>query len=118
MAKKSASPFDTIESAHGFVQFLSSTLAETKKEVSADIEREINGDPNRRRDAMLVAMYNLERLEYHLTRSARLLNDLRSIRRLLLEERTSSGKVARVPQPVEAAHAATVPKNGKAVAVA
>ncbi len=89
MAKKSASPFDTIESAHSFVQFLSSTLAETKKEVLAEVERQ-TGDPNRRRDALLVAMYNLERLEYHLTRSTRLLNDLRSIRRLLLEERTTA----------------------------
>ena len=115
MAKKSASPFDTIESAHCFVQFLSSTLAETRKEVSADVEREGASDPNRRRDALLIAVYNLERLEYHLTRSARLLNDLRSIRRLLLEERTAAVTgAAGQPSP----HSKAVPKNGHPVAAA
>jgi len=116
MAKKSASPFDTIESAHSFVQFLSSTLAETKKEVSAEVECEV-GNPNRRRDALLVAVYNLERLEYHLTRSARLLNDLRSIRRLLLEERAKAGRTT-VTQPTSTAHSTAVPKNGHPVAAA
>ena len=115
MANKPTSPFDTIESAHSFVQFLSSTLAETKKEVSADVEREADGTPNRRRDALLVAMYNLERLEYHLTRSTRLLNDLRSIRRLLLEERagrTISG-TANTPGATKAS-----PQKGPPVAAA
>ncbi len=116
MSKKSASPFDTIESAHSFVQFLASTLAETKKEVSADIELETDGDVNRRRDALLVAMYNLERLEYHLTRSTRLLNDLRSIRRLLLEERP---KPAAVNGELRTSTQTTaVPKNGQPVPMA
>ncbi len=115
MAKRSASPFDTIESAHSFVQFLASTLAETKKEVTADLDQEPNDTSNRRRDALLVAIYNLERLEYHLTRSGRLLNDLRSIRRLLLEERTT---ITVAVQTEPTAHTETVPKNGQPLAVA
>ena len=115
MAKATASPFDTIESAHTFVQLLYTTLAETKQELSADVGREPNGGPNRRRDALLVAAYNVERLEYHLTRSARLLNDLRTIRRLLLEERTKRpAPVAAKPAP----HTSAVPKNGHPVAAA
>jgi len=115
MAKGTVSPFDTIESAHTFVQLLYTTLAETKKELSADVGREPTGGPNRRRDALLVAAYNVERLEYHLTRSARLLNDLRTIRRLLLEERTKR------PAPIgakPAPHSGTSPKNGHPVATA
>ena len=115
MAKRSASPFDTIESAHSFVQFLASTLAETKKEVAADLDGEPTAASNRRRDALLVAIYNLERLEYHLTRSARLLNDLRSIRRLLLEERA---KIPLAIQTEATPHTKTVPKNGQPVAAA
>ena len=117
MAKKSASPFDTIESAHSFVQFLSSTLAESKQEVSAEVERQ-TGDPNRRRDALLVAMYNLERLEYHLTRSARLLNDLRSIRRLLLEPRATAVSISQPDTTPATAHTKATPKNGQTIAVA
>lgn len=117
MAKRSASPFDTIESAHSFVQFLSSTLAETKKEVAADVDRESPGGPNRRRDALLVAIYNLERLEYHLTRSARLLNDLRTIRRLILEERTKPGALIGA-QDEATPQTETAPKNRRLVATA
>ena len=117
MAKRSTSPFDTIESAHSFVQFLASTLAETKKEVTADIDGERCDSPNRRRDALLVAVYNLERLEYHLTRSARLLNDLRSIRRLLLEERPKAAGAIRI-QTEATPHTKAVPKNGHPVAAA
>ena len=113
MAKKSASPFETIESAHSFVKFLGATLAETKKEISAEFEREV-GDPNRRRDALLVAMYNLERLEHHLTRSMRLLNDLRSIRRMLLAERTGTAPAVLPASP----HTKAAPKNGQTLAVA
>lgn len=117
MAKAVTSPFDTIESAHAFVQLLYTTLAETKKELSADVEREPNGGPNRRRDALLVAAYNVERLEYHLTRSARLLNDLRTIRRLLLEERMKR-PAASIASTKPAPHTGAVPKNGHPVAVA
>ena len=115
MAKAIVSPFDTIESAHTFVQLLYTTLADTKKELSGDVDREPTGGPNRRRDALLVAAYNVERLEYHLTRSARLLNDLRTIRRLLLEERTKRpAPIAAKPAP----HTGSMPKNGHPVAVA
>jgi hypothetical protein len=39
-----------------------------------------------------IALYNLEKLELHLNRSNRILNDLRTLRRMLLEERTMAGR--------------------------
>jgi len=36
-----------------------------------------------------LALYNLEKLAIHMNKSRRVLNDLRSLRRLLLEERSA-----------------------------
>ena len=110
-----ATPFDTIESAHAFLNLLTTTLRDTKREVEADIERESASAPYRRADALRVAVYNLERLEYHLTRSARLLNDLRSLRRMLFDER--GAKIAS-PSLKVTTQTSAVPKNGHPVAAA
>jgi hypothetical protein len=82
-----ASPFESIESTHEFFRLLSEIVSDTKKDIHADVERESNGKPTRRTDALRLAAYHLEKLELHVTKSRRILNDLRSIRRLLLEER-------------------------------
>jgi hypothetical protein len=84
---QASTPFDTVESAHEFFELLSATIAEAKQEVTADVKRERTDGDRRRLEALRVAVYNLERLEYHLVRSKRILNDLRSLRRLLLQER-------------------------------
>jgi hypothetical protein len=81
-------PFDNIESAHQYVDL----LAEAIDEARADIEREIEyaagvSNAERRKEALLLVAYNLEKLGTHMTTSRRLLNDLRTLRRLLLEER-------------------------------
>ncbi len=117
MNEDAAAPFNTIESAHDFVTLLAVTVAEAKREVTTDIRREINGTAWRRLDALRIAEYNLERLEAHLKKSARLLNDLRSVRRLLFEERGRFGTVVTM-QPKPAPHSAVVPKNGHPVAAA
>lgn len=83
-------PFDTVESAHEFLALLAATIAEAKQEVTTDVKKERTEGDRRRLEALRVAVYNLERLEYHLTRSSRILNDLRSLRRLLLQERGTS----------------------------
>jgi len=82
-----SNPFDSIESTHEFFTLLAEIVNDTKKDLQADVERESNGRPNRRAEALRLAAYNLEKLELHVTKSRRILNDLRSIRRLLLEER-------------------------------
>ena len=94
-----ATPFDTIESAHEFLTLLSLTIAEAKREVTDDVKRERSGNARRRLDALRMAVYNLERLEFHLNKSARLLNDLRSLRRLLFQERGAPTTVVAFHQP-------------------
>ena len=82
-----ANPFETIESAHHFLTLLSEAVTDARREVESDLQRESEPDVARRVDALRLAVYNLEKLETHVNRSSRILNDLRTLRRLLFEER-------------------------------
>jgi len=79
--------FDSIESAHEFVGLLTEAVAEAKRDLEADVLRESGWKDPRRQEAFRLALYNLEKLAIHMNKSRRVLNDLRSLRRLLLEER-------------------------------
>jgi hypothetical protein len=79
--------FDTIESAQDFVRVLGETIAEARQEIERDLEQELQLPASRRTRALQIAAYNLDRLEKQMIRSRRILNDLRSLRRLLFEER-------------------------------
>jgi len=92
MSYKAGSPFDSIESAHEFVALLAENVREAKRDVEADIQRESNSESPRRLDALRTALYGMEKLELHMNKSRRILNDLRSRRRLLFEERTAKPK--------------------------
>jgi hypothetical protein len=85
--------FDGIESAHAFVVLLAATIREAKRDLQADIEREAAQNLSRRIDALRVALYNLENVELYMNRSRRVLNDLRTLRRLLSEERRFAGAI-------------------------
>jgi len=89
------SPFDSIEDAHDFMTLLAQTVFETKLEIEADVQREASSNYPRRAEALKLALYTLERLEFHMLRSRRILNDLRTLRRLLFEERTLSAMTER-----------------------
>lgn len=80
-------PFETIESAQDFLLVLAETIAEARQEIAVDLERELQFPPSRRTRALQIAAYNLDRLEKQMLRSRRILNDLRSLRRLLFAER-------------------------------
>jgi hypothetical protein len=84
--------FESLESAQDFVTLLAETVAEAKRELHTDLQRE--SSDSRRLDALRLAAYNLDKLQIHLTRSRRILNDLRTLRRLLFEERRSAGSQA------------------------
>jgi len=88
--RKMEDQFETLESAHDFVELLAETVAEAKRELERDVQRE--AAPSRRLDALRIAAYNVDKLELHLNRSRRILNDLRTLRRLLFEERDSRSK--------------------------
>jgi hypothetical protein len=80
--------FETLESAHDFLALLAETVEEAKRQLAADVERE--AIPSRRLDALQVALYNVQKLELHVNRSSRILSDLRTLRRLLFEERSTA----------------------------
>ena len=96
-----ADQFETLESAYDFVALLGETVAEAKRELAGDVQRESASDHSRRLDALRVALYSLDKLELHVNRSQRILNDLRSLRRLLFEERGNTG----IAQSATAQHA-------------
>jgi hypothetical protein len=79
-------PFDSVESAHEYVRLLADALLEAKKDLDADVVA-AEAKPDRRLEALRLVQYKLEKLDSHLQSSSRLLNDLRTLRRLLLEER-------------------------------
>jgi hypothetical protein len=81
-------PFASIEDAHEYLTLLAQTIFETKLEIETDVQRESNGNLSRRTEALKLVHYTLTRLEFHMDRSRRVLNDLRTLRRLLFEERT------------------------------
>lgn len=86
MPQRCEDAFGSIESAQEFLALLAEAVSETRRDVDADIqEHGTNG--SRRIDALKIASYDLEVLEHHIYRSKRLLNDLRMVHRLLLEER-------------------------------
>ena len=81
-------PFDSLEGAHEYVGLLLETIAEARNELAADVAA-TEKKPDRRLEALRIVQYKLEKLDTHLQSSSRLLNDLRTLRRLLLEERAA-----------------------------
>jgi len=79
-------PFDSVENAQAYIQLLIETLIEAKREVAADAASASSARSKRRLQALHLVEYKLRRLEHHLTVSSRMLNDLRRLRRLLLDE--------------------------------
>lgn len=87
---KQGSPFESIESAHGFMGLLAEVIADARQAVDTDLQAASAAAATRRVDALRIASYNLQKLELHVGRSVRILNDLRLLRRLLLEERRAA----------------------------
>jgi len=80
-------PFDSVENAHQYVRLLVEAITEAKGEIVADISAAAQAKSERRVQALQIVQFKLDKLERHLQSSSRLLNDLRTLRRLLLEER-------------------------------
>jgi len=81
------SPFETIEGAQEYIGLLAQTISESRDSISTDIDAASAQSAARRLDALRLVDYKLKQLEHHMYASARLLNDLRTLRRLLLGER-------------------------------
>jgi hypothetical protein len=80
-------PFDSIESSHQYVALLAQAIEEARQDVERDIAMAMADQADRRRQALQLVLYNLAKLESHMSASRRILNDLRTLRRLLLDER-------------------------------
>ncbi len=100
MPQRCEDAFSSIESAQEFLALLAEAVAETRRDVDSDIQ-EHGTSGSRRIDALKIASYDLEVLEHHIYRSKRLLNDLRMVRRLLLQERgVPATALPTVPEPI------------------
>ena len=87
MSYESETPFDSIEGSHEYVALLAAALEEARLEVEAEVTAAEKDGAERRKEALLLVSYNLAKLALHITTSRRILNDLRTLRRLLLAER-------------------------------
>ena len=87
---------NTVESAHEYVKLLAEVVSAAKQDLEADINRENGPKFPHRLDAIRLASYNLSKLELHMATSSRILNDLRSLRRLLFEERNANVMAAQL----------------------
>src|SRR5690349_3784514 len=98
MGYTSETPFDNIESSHEYVSMLTEAVEEARREVDEEIALSVSDGAERRKEALQIVAYNLAKLSLHIKTSGRILNDLRTLRRLLLAERE--------PAPVRAKAAA------------
>lgn len=85
--RHAVTPFDNIESSHEYVSLLAKAVEEAIAEIDADIALASDSAADRRKEALQLVRFHLGKLSGHMTSSRRILNDLRTLRRLLLEER-------------------------------
>jgi len=87
MRYKPETPFDNIESARQFVELLIEAIEESRRDVDADITLSEGNHSGRSKKALQLVSVNLGKLSQHMTTSRRILNHLKTLRRLLLRER-------------------------------
>ena len=95
--------FESVESAQEFLTLMLEVIRDTRARVEAyEISHPVrlrggsttrigspDSDLGRRAVALCLVLSNLDKLELHLRTSHRILNDLRSLRRLLMRERSA-----------------------------
>ncbi|PYV90034.1 MAG: hypothetical protein DMG05_11680 [Acidobacteria bacterium] len=79
-------PFDSIESALEYMNLLLEATRESQEQVETEIVR-TDSRLARRKQALQLVSHKLAKLSSHIATSRCILNDLRMLRRLLLEER-------------------------------
>jgi len=84
---KRDTPFDNIESAHEYVGLLVEAIAEARAAIDEDVALAAQDGAARRGEALQLVAFKLDKLREQMRASGRILNDLRTLRRLLLAER-------------------------------
>ena len=92
--------FDSIESAYDFMNVLAETILGVMKDLHRDHEIAVQEGQERRARAIELAIFKTKTLTCYVTKSRRTLNDLRTIRRLILNERLSPEAVMAMVQAV------------------
>jgi len=90
MKDRSETPFDSVEGAHEYLSLLSDAIQDAKNEIEADIRAAEDPKFPRRLEALRLVSFKLDKLEQYVKGGRRVLNDLRTLRRLLLDEREES----------------------------
>ena len=80
-------PFDSIEGSLEYLHLLREVIEKTRKDVEGDVAAAQAEGAARRLEALRLVVYKLQRLDKHMEGVHRNLNDLRTLRRLLLRER-------------------------------
>ena len=87
MAQELGQPFDSIESAQEFMDLLQESIQEALRDVD-DLRKTAGQDSQPRREqALQVVLHKLKQLSLYTNKNQRTLNDLRTLRRLLFDER-------------------------------
>ena len=89
-------PFDSIESAQDFMGILGETVLDALKDLKHEQQTALAEGEARRAQAIELAQYKLKVLGCYIHKSRRVLNDLRTIRRLILNERVAMARSAAV----------------------
>lgn len=82
-------PFESIESAQDYMNILADTILEVTSELQRDRDYALRDGEQRRAQAVDLAIFKLKMLNCYVFKSRRALNDLRILRRLILNERAS-----------------------------
>jgi hypothetical protein len=82
-------PFESIESAHEYLSVLATTVLEAMGDLKRDQDKAAREGAQRKAEAIGLAIYKLKLLNCSVCKSRRMLNDLRILRRLILNERAS-----------------------------
>jgi len=87
MRDQHSTPFDSVEGAHEYLRLLSEAISEAQNEIEENIQAAGQGAGFPRRiEALRLVQFKLEKLELNIKNGRRLLNDLRTLKRLLLEK--------------------------------
>jgi hypothetical protein len=92
--------FDSIESAYDFMNVLAETVMDNIKDLHRDHQIAVQEGQDRRARAIELAIFKAKTLNCQVNKSRRTLNDLRTIRRLILNERMAPEVVVAQAQAV------------------
>jgi hypothetical protein len=82
-------PFESIDSAYDFMNVLAETIVESIRDLHEDHTAAIRDGQPRTAQAIELALFKAKTLNCYVHKSRRTLNDLRTIRRLILNERVT-----------------------------